>query len=80
MKTLQYKDYHPFKNGKHKELIIIGGKTQLDEEQIKEVAAKFQITDYETKLWESHSASVNGGFEYFHYTLSIKTTNNSKTK
>jgi hypothetical protein len=74
MKSIAYKDHQILHIPEQDEIVILGGKEELKQEEIKDLASIFFETHKEFNLFKSkvYDATEDGGwdFKYYHFTLS----------
>jgi len=71
MRVLPIKDAFIKFNPDQEEILILGGKTEFNDQELQEIADQFDIKNFSTKLFESRSArKVDfGALQYLQYAL-----------
>ncbi|MEO2061941.1 MAG: hypothetical protein ABGW97_03075 [Christiangramia sp.] len=69
MKAIPFKDAIISHNPGQEEINILGGKQEIKDHELKEVAQQFGITNFGTYMAEVWSCTKESEFKYMHYTL-----------
>lgn len=71
MKSIQFKDAFVSHKPDQEEIIILGGKSEMNDQDLKTAANHFKVNNFKTVKTEVFSAGKNhnGAPEYLHYAL-----------